>query len=455
MWLNINTLTGLGKDRKSASLKQEEKDDGIIVKDQEAAEFMNEFYISAGPNLTNMFTTQWDESDFKSKLNSKFTFAFIEEEIVNKLARQIDLSKSAAMGNLSTRLLKDAFECITLELTFLYNCCFESHTFPRKWGMGFVTPFPKTNSKSKKAKDWRPVSQISLPGKLLERIVHSQLIEYLEGNNLLFKNQHGFRSEKSTSSAVFGTLKTLLENWNRKLHSTCVYIDFARAFDSIDHSIFVRKLCLYGLDDSSIKFIKSYISSRVQCTRVNGYLSTEARLQCGTAQGSILGPLFFILYVNDIFSYVKYNQGITMYADDTLLIAQGETLEALVQACQESLNEIINWCNLNKLTVNIDKTKTMTIVPFAKNVNNDLLVHIDGKQLQQVHKYEYLGVIMDDKLCMNNHIECIIKKVQGKLCTLRKFRKYITTQTALHIYKGLILCHLDYGDFVVDTGNKI
>ena len=80
---------------------------------------------------------------------------------------------------------------------------------------------------------------------------------------------------------------------------------------------------------------------------MNGYLSSEARLQCGTAQGSILGPLFFILYVNDIFSYVKYNQGITMYADDTLLIAQGETLEALVQACQESLNEIINWCNLN------------------------------------------------------------------------------------------------------------
>ena len=150
----------------------------------------------------------------------------------------------------------------------------------------------------------------------------------------------------------------------------------------------LRKLHLYGLAPLSIDFIRSYINSRVQCTKVNEYTSTEAKPQCGTAQGSILGPLFFILFMNDIFSYVTYNNNLTMYAEDTVLIEQGATEESSVKACQK-------WCNLNKLTVNIDKTKIMTIAPGLRNNDQSLFVNIACKNLQRVHKYEYLGVIMD------------------------------------------------------------
>ena len=304
------------------------------------------------------------------------------------------------------------------------------------------------------AKDWRPITQISLPGKLLERIIHTQLSSYLENNDILYTNQHGFRSDRSTSSAVFGTLKTLFENWNKGLISTCVFIDFARAFDSIDHNIFVKKLKLYGLSESSVSFMSSYIDSRSQSTIINGCVSTEAKLKCGTAQGSILGPLFFILYVNDIFSYVKYNNSLTMYADDTLLIEQSRTKLESVKACQETMDQVEHWCRLNRLTINVDKTKSMSVE--SKNVDSDSVpaVSIAAQPLQTVRKYEYLGVVMDDKLCMDGHIDHIIKKVQGKLCILRKFRRHITEQTALRIYKCLIMCHFDYGDFVVDSGSK-
>ena len=335
---------------------------------------------------------------------------------------QIDISKSAALGDLSSRLLKDAFACLTVELTYLYNSCLDSSTFPLKWGTGIVTPFPKTTSKSKQAKDWRPITQISLPGKLLERIIHTQLSSYLENNDILYTNQHGFRSDRSTSSAVFGTLKTLFENWNKGLISTCVFIDFARAFDSIDHNIFVKKLKLYGLSESSVSFMSSYIDSRSQSTIINGCVSNEAKLKCGTAQGSILGPLFFILYVNDIFSYVKYNNSLTMYADDTLLIEQSRTKLESVKACQETMDQVEHWCRLNRLTINVDKTKSMSVE--SKNVDSGAVpaVSIAAQPLQTVRKYEYLGVVMDDKLCMDGHIDHIIKKVQGKLCILRKFR---------------------------------
>ena len=331
---------------------------------------------------------------------------------------------------------------------------FITGVFPREWGIGIVTPIPKTCSKSKNAKDWRPITQIALPGKLLERIIHTQLSTYLEQNSILYNNQHGFRKDKSTSSAIFGALRDLYENWNTRLISTCVFIDFSRAFDSIDHDIFLRKLKLYGLSENCIKFLSSYIGNRTQATYVNGFKSPEATLECGTAQGSILGPLFYILYVNDIFSYVEYNKGVTMYADDTLLMAQGETQEASIQACQESLNQIVSWCKLNRLTMNTDKTKSMSVCQNPKESNIGNILNISGKQLQHVHKYEYLGVLIDEKLGMNDHIEHITKKVQSKLCTLRKLRKHVSEATALKIYKTLIMCHMDYGDFVIDSGIK-
>ena len=145
------------------------------------------------------------------------------------------------------------------ELTYIYNTSLNTGIFPSSWGIGVVTPIPKTSSSSKNAcaKDWRPITQISLPGKILERIIHTQLSKYLEDNNILYNNQHGFRSEHSTTSAIFSALKDLYDNWNLHLISTCIFIEFSRAFDSIDHVIFLRKLKLYGLNDKCVTFFKS------------------------------------------------------------------------------------------------------------------------------------------------------------------------------------------------------
>ena len=126
-----------------------------------------------------------------------------------------------------------------------------------------------------------------------------------------------------------------------------------------------------------------------------------------------------------------------------------------IYTCQETMDQVESWCTLNRLTINIDKTKSMSVHGKGLDVVDIPVITISDKPLQRVGKYEYLGVIMDDKLCMDNHIDHIVKKVQGKLCILRKFRRHITEQTALRIYKCLIMCHFDYGDFVIDSGTKI
>ena len=212
---------------------------------------MNSYYINAGPNLAKEFDDTWTENDCNIETTGTFSFKLVTEDQIIKLIKNIDISKSSALENLSSRILKDSFEVLSLELTQLYNECLTQGYFPKEWTLGVVTPIPKVNINNREPKNWRPISQIQLPGKILERIVHMQLTEYLNENNLLSANQHGFRTGKSTTTAIFDMLKTLFEIWNDKNYSCCIYIDFSKAFDCLDHKILLSKLKLYGLDTVS------------------------------------------------------------------------------------------------------------------------------------------------------------------------------------------------------------
>ena len=160
---------------------------------------------------------------------------------VKRLIKDMCVAKSSAIDELSTKLLKDAFEILFFELTYMYNSCLQQGIFPKSWGTSKVTPIPKTNKNSSNPKDWRPISQIALPGKLLEKIIHAQITFYLDVNNILSDNQYGFRKERSTTLAIFDVLKNLHQNWNENTFSGCIFIDFSRAFDTIDHSILAKK----------------------------------------------------------------------------------------------------------------------------------------------------------------------------------------------------------------------
>ena len=263
------------------------------------------------------------------------------------------------MEEINTRLLRDAFEVLSFELAYMYNSCLQNGIFPQKWGISRVTPIPKTTVNSNKPSDWRPISQICLPGKLLEKLIHAQLSFYLDSNNILSDNQYGFRKGLSTSMAIFEVLKTLHQNWNDKLYSGCIFIDFSRAFDSIDHQILIEKLKLYGFDSTTLKFMEMYMGSRKQTTIINGKNSPLEPVTYGTAQGSILGPLIFILYVNDIFNAIDQDTSAFMYADDTLLVCKDENPDLVTEKAQKALQKVCKWCQANKLSINIDKTKYM------------------------------------------------------------------------------------------------
>ena len=304
------------------------------------------------------FNTTWVSNPFMTKEYDGFTFEEISEYEVLKLVKDIPIGKSSAYSNLSSRLCKDAFSILTKELAYLYNICISTGTFPTDWGLAEVIPIPKTGN-LRQVKNWRPISQIKLPGKILERLIHRQLSPYFE--KILHKNQHGFRNNMSTSTAIFDVLLKLFENWKEKKYSSCIFIDYSKAFNTIDHNILIQKLKIYGLDEMSQNFLKSYLDSRQQRININNISSTYSKLRCGIPQGSILGPLLFIIYTNDIFLEIENSENIYMYAEDTLLLNTGNNETSAVHNSQNCLNKVIKWCKLNRLTLNEDKTKHLCI----------------------------------------------------------------------------------------------
>ena len=447
-WRTINNTTGLGKTKI--------KDTNIIIKtpagdelkDNDAAEYINNYYVNVGPNLAEKFPNDWTLNDVISG-NELFRFSDTTEYEVLKLVKDIKISKSSAISEISTRLFKDAFEIIIIELTHLFNRCIQASIFPRIWGYAEVSPVPKTGD-LRKVENWRPISQIKLPGKLLERILHTQLTTFT--NNLLHKNQHGFRANRSTSTAIFDVMQKFFDAWNEKKYISCIFIDYSRAFDTIDHNILLAKLSAYGLDETSHKLMKSYLLNRKQRTNLQGSKSTYKPLAYGVPQGSILGPLLFILYTNDLFAQLPSDDSLYMYADDTLILSTGKTEDEAVRISQEKLDIVTSWCRKNKLTINKSKTKHMCIThkkhPLEKHIS------IDSVDLANVTTFEYLGVVLDNKLKLQQQVDKIYKKVSSKLYTFSIIRRYLTRDIALMTYKVMILPHFDYVDFVLDSATN-
>ena len=195
---------------------------------------------------------------------------------------------------------------------------------PESWCVGRITPIPKATINSTDPKKWHPITQIPLPGKLLEKMVHEQVYSYFNDNNILYKQQYDFRPGNSMSHAIFDVLKSLYDSCNNKLVTGCIFVDFARAFETIDHEILISKLEAYGLKRIPLNFLKKYITHRTQYTVVNNHVSEQCEVTYRTAQGSVLEPLIYIIYVNNVLRLLIREYNMFLYADDILIAFQAK-----------------------------------------------------------------------------------------------------------------------------------
>ena len=249
----------------------------------------------------------------------------------------------------------------------------------------------------------------------IERAVHSQLYDFLDTNKLLYVNQFGFRRGRSTELASEQFTDEVLENMDNGLFTGAVYIDLKRAFDTVDHTIMIKKLKTTGISSTNLVWFHSYLSSRCQKSVIGQAISATQKVTVRVPQGSILGPLLFSIYINDLPACLQ-NTTVTLFADDTALYCSSQSAHELRTMLNEDLDRLAHWLQQNKLTLKISKSKFMlTGGPKKLKSLSKVTLNTKNKELDKVSTYKYLGVVISETLTWDNHVEYISSKINKQL----------------------------------------
>ena len=351
------------------------------------------------------------------------------------------------------------------EITYLYNRILQTGVFPDRWKIASVTPIPKV-ANAKSPTDLRPISLLPIPGKLLEKLITSKIQNYLENKNSFGDNQNGIRKGKSTSSALTTFLDDIISGLNDSKTSIVAYLDFQKAFDTINHKILLNKLKRAGLGVKLLSLLENYLSGRKQKTKVHGATSELMPISVGVPQGSTLGPIMFIVYINNLTSVLQHCKCL-MYADDTVLYCSHDKEKSVRKSMQSDLDKIQAWCFQNRLTLNVKKTKIMTFMSDHKRKRyKKFRMFMIGKDIEEVENYnysfllpqyliyKYLGTEIDNKWGGDEQFSKLTQMLGYKLSTFGKIRRHLTIKAALAVYKSMVLPVIDYNDHFQFLWNK-
>ncbi len=456
IWSNIRHVVP-GKNR-NTDVTCINTDNGECTNSKDIADVLNEYFANVGPSISkNIPAADISHNNEEVNVNNNINFGFkdVNDEYIFDQLCSLPEKKATGVDEIPAKLLKISAEEITPIVTFLVNTSLRTGMFPSKWKKARICPVFKSGDK-KDPCNYRPISILPILSKIIERTVFDQLYPFLDKNNMLHDSQSGFRPGFSTSSALINITEDWLKSIDNGNYIGLVMIDLRKAFDTVNHDLLIEKLPKYGLDDHVVKWLKDYLNDRFHITSVNGSRSNEQKSVCGIPQGSILGPLLFILYINDLPNYVS-NVNVSMYADDTAIYYSSNDVNDIVDKMNNDLVNVDKWLAKNKLSLNVDKTNFMLIgtpQKLAQVHNYDFNVNINGTRLQKVDHCKHLGVEIDDNLMWKNQIEQVRKKVLTGLYFLRKASNCIPKHHQSMLYKSIIAPHFDYCNVVWGRCNK-
>lgn len=367
-----------------------------------------------------------------------------EEEVLS-LLNSLDTSKASGPDGISGKMLKSVANSITPILTKLFNMSIRSGSVPHKWKVSSVVPIPKAQTNKDSPSNYRPISLPSLIGKLMERHIYTILFEHLTEKELISMDQWGFCPGKSTVTALVSTFHNILKLLEDGLDVSLVFLDLRKAFDSVPHRPLLQKLKDIDLDQHILQWIASYLLNRQQYVVVNGASSSTTPVLSGVPQGSVLGPLLFITYLNHV-PMLRLSDGskLSMYADDILLY---KPINGPKDYCrlQSDLDAIHECISASFLTLNPLKCKYIVCSRKRHPCIPPTGLLLAGTVLEQVESYRYLGVLVTSRLTWSDHIEQICTKARRLIGMLyRQFYRWADTSTLLNIYLTCIRPHLEY-----------
>ena len=424
-----------------------------ITDTKSIANEFNNYFANVGSNLANaipVVNTSFEEflGLSKSPCNSFVLFPVTTNEIEDEISN-LSPSKSTGPYSVPTNILKVLKSLLSGPLTYLFNCSFSTGTVPSKFKVARVIPVHKNGPRAV-ISNYRPISLLSVFNKILEKLMYNRLITFLEKNQLLFNGQFGFRSNHSTLHAILLIADKIQKAIENKQYSCGIFLDLSKAFDTVNHSILLKKLEYYGVRGIAKDWFCSYLSNRRQLVSIGNVTSELKPITCGVPQGSVLGPLLFLLYIND-FNKSAPDLDFHLFADDSNLFCSHKSLQCLEAKVNDELNNVNNWLCANKLSLNIDKSNFVIFHPSQKKVQFPINLKIKNKILEEKKHVKYLGIIMDCNLNWKQHIHELSKKISRSIGILCKLRHYVPQSILIQIYYSIIYPFLIYG--VVIWGN--
>ncbi|MGB1915940.1 MAG: RNA-directed DNA polymerase, partial [Paracoccaceae bacterium] len=334
----------------------------------------------------------------------------INETGVTKLLNELNPNKATGPDGVSSRFLKEFANQIAPGLTLVMQASLHQSQIPQDWKHALVAPVfkPGKNDKSK-AENYRPISLSSVSCKVMEHIIHSSIISHLDSTNVLTDTQHGFRKNRSCESQLILTVHDSAKSLNDSKQIDSILLDFSKAFDKVDHDKLCIKLNHYGIRGKTHDWIKNYLAHRTQTVVLNGESSEKTPVVSGVPQGTVLGPLLFLVYINDLPALVTCK--IRLFADDALIYRSIDSITD-THKLQEDLNQLITWESNWSMEFNPDKCKVLRVTNKRKIINQNYTMH--NQILEEVDSAKYLGVHIHKKLSWNTHVNYTAKKAITK-----------------------------------------
>ena len=440
----------------------------IVTSPAKLAEIMNNFFVDKVARIQQNLPNSSDDplrtvKNLMKDRTSVFSLSFVHPDAVKKIVMGLKNSKSSGVDNIDTYILKLLVDDVLPAVTHIVNLSIQQGKFPALYKIAKVIPLLKKDDPLE-PKNYRPVAILCILSKVIERAIFIQIIEYMNTNDLFHPNHHGFRAHHSTSTAMIQMYDSWVQAVDKgQLAGVCM-LDMSAAFDVVDHGILLNKLQLYGFDSEAISWMKDYLHGRSQAVYIDGALSSFLPVNVGVPQGSILGPLCYVLFTNDLpetildtGSHVHWSHmtthcaecgGLCCFADDSTYSVSSADQDTLSQKLNDRYSVLASYMNSNRLKLNDDKTHLLIMATKQKKrlINIDVKINTTSEEIKPIKSEKLLGIYIQDDLKWSEYIQnndkSLIKQLTTRLNAFKIIRGVASFRVRLMIANGIFCSKL-------------
>ena len=415
------------------------------------ANIFNDYFVSQCSLITNNSILP----DMYFKTNNRLNNITINRDSIIKIIKNLNPAKAHGWDGISIKMIKMCEKTVTTPLIIIFKKAILTGVYPDSWKRGNIVPVHKKESKNL-VKNYRPISLLPIFGKIFEKLIYNSLFQYFKNNDLLAKCQSGFLPGDSCISQLLCISHEIYKSFdcNPSLETRGVFLDISKAFDRVWHKGLLFKLRSNGIDGPLFNLLENYLHKRKQRVVLNGQTSNWADINAGVPQGSVLGPLLFLIYINDLSEGLKSN--VKLFADDTSIFSVVNDTNISCKELNDDLIKINNWAYQWKMSFNPDPNKSATEVIFShKSIQHPHPpIYFNNIPVNSKPYTKHLGMVLDSKLNFNFHLNDKICKANRGIGIIRKLNCELSRRTLITVYKSFIRPNLDYGDIIYDQPNN-